>query len=177
MFQALNPMYIILFAPIFAWVWVKLAAKGLEPTTPAKFGLGILQVGLGFGVLVFGAAQAGPDGKVAVVWLALMYLLHTTGELCLSPVGLSMITKLSVKRIAAMMMGVWFLSSSFAHYVAGMIAGAMAISDNDTGNIDPLASLLVYSSVFEKLALVAIVLAVVVLAMSPMLHKRMHGVR
>jgi POT family proton-dependent oligopeptide transporter len=177
MFQALNPMYIILLAPVFAWIWVKLAARGLEPTTPAKFGLGILQVGLGFGVLVFGASLAGPDGKVSIIWLALMYLLHTTGELCLSPVGLSMITKLSVKRIAAMMMGVWFLSSSFAHYAAGMIAGAMAISDSDTGSVDPLSSLLVYISVFEKLALVAIVLAIVVLAMSPMLHRRMHGVR
>ena len=106
-----------------------------------------------------------------------MYLLHTTGELCLSPVGLSMITKLSVKRIAAMMMGVWFLSSAFAAYVAGMIAGAMAIDDNDTGAVDALTSLAVYSSVFEKLAWVAIGLAIVVLALSPLLHKRMHGIR
>jgi len=177
MFQALNPMYIIFLAPVFAWIWVKLAAKGLEPTTPAKFGLGILQVGLGFAVLVYGTSLAGPDGKVSIIWLALMYLLHTTGELCLSPVGLSMITKLSVQRIAAMMMGVWFLSSAFAAYVAGMIAGAMAIEDNDTGAVDALTSLAVYSSVFEKLAWVAIGLAIIVLALSPLLHKRMHGVR
>ena len=177
MFQALNPMYIIFLAPLFAWVWVKLAAQGLEPTTPAKFGLGILQVGLGFAVLVYGTSLAGPDGKVSVIWLALMYLLHTTGELCLSPVGLSMVTKLSVKRIAAMMMGVWFLSSAFAAYVAGMIAGAMAIDDQGTGAVDAMTSLAVYSTVFEKLALVAIGLAIVVLALSPLLHKRMHGIR
>jgi proton-dependent oligopeptide transporter, POT family len=107
-----------------------------------------------------------------------MYLLHTTGELCLSPVGLSMITKLSVKRIAAMMMGVWFLSSAFAAYVAGMIAGGMAISESaGDGPVDPLASLAIYTSVFGKLAIVAIVLSIIVLAMAPMLHKRMHGVR
>ena len=89
MFQSLNPMFIILLAPVFAWIWVRLGQRGLEPSTPMKFGLGILQVGLGFAVLILGAAFAGPDGKVAVFWLALMYLLHTTGELCLSPVGLS----------------------------------------------------------------------------------------
>jgi proton-dependent oligopeptide transporter, POT family len=178
MFQALNPMYIILLAPVFAWAWIKLGARGLEPTTPAKFGLGIFQVGLGFAVLVYGASLAGPDGKVGIIWLALMYLLHTTGELCLSPVGLSMITKLSVKRIAAMMMGVWFLSSAFAAYVAGMIAGGMAISESaGDGPVDPLASLAIYTSVFGKLAIVAIVLSIIVLAMAPMLHKRMHGVR
>jgi len=176
MFQSLNPLFIIVLAPLFAWLWVRLSAKGLEPTTPAKFGLGILQVGLGFAVLIYGTTQAGADGKVAVIWLALMYLLHTTGELCLSPVGLSMVTKLSVQRVAAMMMGVWFLSSAFASYAAGMIAGAMAINESSDNTIDALASLAVYTTVFEKLALVAIILGVLVLLLSPILHKRMHGV-
>lgn len=176
MFQSLNPFYIIVLAPGFAYLWVKLSARGLEPTTPAKFGLGILQVGLGFAVLVFGASQAGSDGKVAVVWLALMYLLHTTGELCLSPVGLSMVTKLSVARVAGMMMGVWFLSSAFASYAGGMIAGAMAIEDVGNGPPDALASLVIYTTVFEKLAIVAIVLGGVLLLASPLLHKKMHGV-
>ncbi|HAK52941.1 MAG TPA: MFS transporter [Gammaproteobacteria bacterium] len=173
MFQSLNPFYIIVFAPVFAWIWVRLSQKGLEPSTPAKFGLGVLQVGLGFAVLVYGAAQAGPDGKVAVVWLALMYLLHTTGELCLSPVGLSMVTKLSVARVGGMMMGVWFLSSSFAAYAAGMIAGLMAITDQQGGQ-SSVESLVIYTSVFEKLALLAIVLGVIILLVSPMLHRRMH---
>ncbi|MCB1645531.1 MAG: peptide MFS transporter [Pseudomonadales bacterium] len=176
MFQSLNPFYIIVLAPVFAWAWVRLSARGLEPTTPAKFGLGILQVGLGFAVLVAGASFAGPDGKVAVIWLALMYLLHTTGELCLSPVGLSMITKLSVKTIAALMMGIWFLSSSFAHYLAGMIAAAMAIQSGGTEIIPAAESLIIYTDVFAKLAMLAVVLGVVVLALSPVLHKRMHGV-
>ncbi len=175
MFQSLNPMFIILLAPVFAWLWVKLSASRLEPTTPAKFGLGILQVGLGFAILVYGASQA-EDGKVAIVWLALMYLLHTTGELCLSPVGLSMVTKLSVQRIAAMMMGVWFLSSAFASYAGGMIAGAMAIEEGGDGIMSATASLAVYVTVFEKLALAAVVLGVFLLLISPFLAKRMHGV-
>lgn len=174
MFQSINPFFIIVFAPVFAWLWVKLAARGREPTTPAKFALGIFQVGLGFAVLVYGASLAGPDGKVSVIWLALMYLFHTTGELCLSPVGLSMVTKLSVQRVAGMMMGVWFLSSAFAAYAAGMIAGTMAIDATDSAAIDPTASLQVYMSVFEKLGLVAMGLAIIVFLLSPWLHRGTH---
>ena len=173
MFQSLSPMFIILLAPVFAWVWVRLSQRRLEPSTPAKFGLGMLQVGLGFAVLVYGASQAGPDGKVAVIWLALMYLLHTTGELCVSPVGLSMVTRLSVARVGGLMMGVWFLSSSFAAYASGMIAGLMAISDGDGGQSGS-ESLAVYTGVFEQLALLAVAMGVVMLVISPFLHRRMH---
>jgi proton-dependent oligopeptide transporter, POT family len=173
MFQSLNPLFIIMLAPVFAVMWVVLGRRQWEPSTPAKFGLGILQVGLGFAVLIFGASQAGADGKVSVVWLALMYLLHTTGELCLSPVGLSMVTRLSVQRIAAMMMGVWFLSSAFAAYAGGMIAGLMAIGEDGNVAQAGVESLAVYVNVFEKLALVAIVLGIVVLIVSPVLHRRM----
>lgn len=176
MFQSFNPLFIILMAPVFAWLWVKLSAKRLEPTTPAKFGLGIIQVGLGFAVLLIGAAQAGPDGKVSVVWLALMYFFHTTGELCLSPVGLSMITKLSVRRIAAMMMGVWFLSSSFASYAGGMIAAAMAIKQGGGSAVNAAASLGVYTGVFGELAIIAVGLGLLLLIISPLLSKRMHGI-
>ncbi len=167
-------LFIILFAPVFAWTWVILSQRGVEPSTPMKFGLGIVQVGLGFVVLLIGAAFAGPDGKVAVFWLALMYLLHTTGELCLSPVGLSMVTQLSVARIGGMMMGVWFLSSSFAAYAAGMIAGAMAIGEAGADVSLGAESLNVYTSVFEKLAALAIVLGGCLMIASPWLAKRMH---
>ena len=145
-----------------------------EPSTPMKFGMAILLVGLGFYVLVIGAAYAGPDGQVAVVWLVLMYLLHTLGELCLSPVGLSMVTKLSVQRVAAMMMGVWFLSSSFAAYVGGMIAGAMAIGGDGSDVSLGVESLMVYTSVFEKLAMLAVGLGVLLIIVSPWLARRMH---
>ncbi|MBL6692217.1 MAG: peptide MFS transporter [Pseudomonadales bacterium] len=174
MFQSLNPMFIILFAPVFAWIWVKLAQKDMEPSTPLKFGLGIAQVGLGFVALIIGASFAGEDGKVAVFWLALMYLLHTTGELCLSPVGLSMVTRLSVAQVGGMMMGVWFLSSAFAAYVAGMIAGAMAIGDGGADVSLGLESLAVYVGVFEKLAILAISIGVGLMIVSPWLAKKMH---
>ena len=169
MFQSLNPMFIIMFAPLFAWVWVKLGQRGMEPSTPMKFGLGIFQVGLGFAALILGASLAGPDGKVAVVWLALMYLLHTTGELCLSPVGLSMVTRLSVARVGGMMMGVWFLSSSFAAYAGGMAIG----SDGSDVNLG-VESLMVYTTVFEKLATLAVGLGILLMIVSPWLARKMH---
>ena len=84
MFQSFNPLFIIFLAPLFAWSWTKLAKMNMEPSAPLKFGLAIFQVGFGFAILVYGSSFAGPDGKVAVIWLALMYLFHTTGELCLS---------------------------------------------------------------------------------------------
>jgi POT family proton-dependent oligopeptide transporter len=174
MFQSLNPFFIIVLAPIFAWLWVKLGQLNMEPSTPMKFGLATFQIGLGFAVLVFGASFAGPDGKVAVFWLAAMYFLHTTGELCLSPVGLSMVTRLSVAKVGGMMMGVWFLSSSFAAYAGGLIAGVMAIggagADVD-GGVDSLA---IYTGVFEQLALVAVGLGIFLMVVSPWLAKRMH---
>jgi POT family proton-dependent oligopeptide transporter len=174
MFQSLNPMFIILLAPVFAWVWVTLAKRGWEPSTPMKFGLGILQVGLGFAILIVGAGYAGPDGKVAVFWLAAMYLLHTTGELCLSPVGLSMVTRLSVAQVGGMMMGVWFLSSSFAAYAGGIIAGAMAIGEGGAEVSLGTESLMVYIGVFEKLSLVAIGLGLALMLVSPLLARKMH---
>ena len=128
-FQSLNPAFILLLGPVFSLLWVALARRGFEPSTPAKFGLGVLQVGLGFAALVYGAQQADSSGLVAAGWLALAYLLHTTGELCLSPVGLSMVTKLSVPRVVGLMMGVWFLSSAFSHYVAGLIAAGASANE------------------------------------------------
>ena len=137
-----------------------------------KFGVAILLVGLGFYALVLGAAYAGPNGQVAVVWLVLMYWLHTMGELCLSPVGLSMVTKLSVQRVAAMMMGVWFLSSAFAAYVGGWIASLMAI-EGAGGDVPGTASLAVYVTVFEKLGLLAVVMGIGLMLVAPIIAKRM----
>ena len=174
MFQSLNPLFIIMFAPVFAWIWVKLAQRDQEPTTPMKFGLALLQMGLGFVALIIGAGFADGDGKVAIFWLALMYLLHTTGELCLSPVGLSMVTRLSVARVGGMMMGVWFLSSSFAAYAGGIIAGAMAIGEDGADVSIGLESLAVYVGVFGKLAIFAVSLGVLLMFVSPWLARRMH---
>ncbi|MEZ5501145.1 MAG: oligopeptide:H+ symporter [Halioglobus sp.] len=107
-FGSLNAFFIFLFAPLFAWLWTFLGRRGLEPSTPVKFALGIAQAGLGFGALVIGAATPDAAGLVAGYWMVLAYLLHTTGELCLSPVGLSAVTKLAVPSVVRVMMGSWF---------------------------------------------------------------------
>jgi POT family proton-dependent oligopeptide transporter len=175
-FQSLNPGYIIFLAPAFSWLWTFLGKRGLEPNTPVKFGLGILQLALGFFALVAGAAAAEDPSKVGVLWLCLAYLLHTTGELSLSPVGLSMVTKLSPKRMVGLIMGVWFLSSSFAHNVGGIIA-ALTANPGEGGEVDAAKGLQIYSDVFSSIGWVALGAAVIVFALSPLLKKWMHGIR
>lgn len=172
--QVFNPMFIVLLGPLFSWGWVALARKGLEPSTPMKFGLAIIQVALGFGALVVGASVVGEDAQTGLIWLVLAYLLHTTGELCLSPVGLSMISRLSVARITAMMMGVWFLSSAGAHYLAGFIADAASASAEGGAVLSPQESLKVYAGVFYDLLIWAGGIGVAVCIASPLIRKLMH---
>src|SRR3546814_19620861 len=102
------------------WGW--LARRNLEPSIPVKFAIALMGVGAGFLFLVWGTTFAGPDFKVGLWWLAGLYLIHSLAELCISPVGLSMITKLSIPRVVGLMMGVWLLSISVAQYVAGIVA-------------------------------------------------------
>ena len=173
-FQALNSAFIILLGPVFSWIWVVLARRRLEPSTPAKFGLGVVQVGLGFAALVYGAHQADTNGMVAAGWIAFAYLLHTTGELCLSPVGLSMVTKLSVPRVVGLMMGVWFLSSAFAHYVGGLIAAGASVVETPGAVVAGKESLAIYVSTFGSVAWIGVAVGVVVLALSPLVRRFMH---
>lgn len=131
MFQSINAIYIVLLGPIFATIWVQLGKRGMEPTAPQKFALGLAQLGLGFLVLVWGAQG---DGLTPVVFIFLIYLLHTTGELCLSPVGLSAITRLSASHMVGLMMGTWFLASGAGNAVAAFIAQLTAAeSENNAG--------------------------------------------
>ncbi|MEE9391478.1 MAG: peptide MFS transporter [Planctomycetota bacterium] len=125
-FQAVNPFFIILFAPFFTAMWIRLGKR--QPSVPVKFALGLLQLGLGFGVLVFGMSQAGDGHKMLWFYLVLMYLLHTTGELCLSPVGLSAVTKLAPAKATGFVMGAWFLSIAMGNIVAGNIAKLTEVS-------------------------------------------------
>jgi POT family proton-dependent oligopeptide transporter len=118
--QSLNALFIIALAPVFAWLWVRLGSR--EPSSPAKFVLGLAAAGLGFVVLAVGAAQATGGAQVSPMWLVAVYVLHTIGELCLSPVGLSAMTKLAPARIGSLLMGVWFLSLSVGNYLGGRIA-------------------------------------------------------
>jgi POT family proton-dependent oligopeptide transporter len=120
-FQSLNSLFLILLAPVFAWIWIKLGKK--DPTSPTKFSLGLIFGAGGFAILVFAAQQAERGVMVSPLWLTATYLLHTIGELCLSPVGLSAMTKLAPARIAGLTMGVWFLATSVGNYLGGRMGG------------------------------------------------------
>lgn len=129
-YQSINPVLIILLSPLFAWIWVSLGRRNLDPSAPWKFGLGLIQLGLGFGVMMLAAGVAMQSGDtVAPTWLLLTYLLHTTGELCLSPIGLSNVTKLSPPRYVGQMMGTWFLGAAVGNLAAGVIGGHVGGGD------------------------------------------------
>jgi POT family proton-dependent oligopeptide transporter len=119
-FQSLNSLFVILLAPAFAWLWIRLGKR--EPSSPAKFALGLVLVGLGFVVVGVGALRGASGVPVSPLWLTATYFLHTCGELCLSPVGLSAMTKLAPARVASLMMGVWFLSDAVGNYIGGRVA-------------------------------------------------------
>ena len=122
-FQSLNPMFILILAPFMASLWVNLGRRNLDPSIPVKFGLGLIQLGLGF-LVMYGASSFVVRGEnVLPTWLFFTYLLHTTGELCLSPVGLSAVSKLSPKRFVSQMMGIWFLGTALGSLLAGLLAG------------------------------------------------------
>jgi proton-dependent oligopeptide transporter, POT family len=173
--QLFNPGLIVLLGPVFAGMWAWLAARNREPSTSAKFGLGIIQVGIGFLILVVGITYfVGGDFRVPLIWLFLAYLFHTTGELCLSPVGLSMITRLSVPKVVGLMMGIWFLSSALAHTLAGLIAQSTS-SDTVAGVVkDPALQLSNYASVFQTIGWVAVGIGVLLVLLSPLLTRWMH---
>ena len=177
MTQMFNPGIIIIGGPIMAALWVWLAKRNMEPSTPVKFSFGLMFVGFGFLVLMWAAGNmANADFRVPLLFLFLTYFFHTVGELCLSPVGLSMITKLSVARVVGLMMGVWFLSSSVAHIVAGIIAQATATNTVAGVVTDPQLALNTYGSIFGTIGWVGVGVGVFLLLISPLLKKGMAGV-
>ncbi len=175
--QIFNALFIVLLAPIFSMIWGALARRGLEPSIPIKFAIALMGVGAGFLFLVWGANFAGSEFKVGMAWLAGLYLIHSIAELCISPVGLSMITKLSIARIVGMMMGVWFLSISVAQYFAGMVAQVASV-ETVGGQVTNLkVSLDTYIGVFTTIGEVSIGIGVLLLLFSFPLKYLMHGVK
>ena len=177
--QNFNPICIVLFAPVMSALWLFLARKGLEPTIPVKFSIALMGVGAGFLLLVFGStfAGAGNNFQVGLWWLAGLYLIHSLAELCISPVGLSMITKLSIARVVGLMMGVWFLSISVAQYFAGIVAQFASV-ETVGGQVTNLkVSLATYTTTFTTIAWIAIGAGVVLFLLSWPLQKWMHGVK
>ncbi|WP_375286001.1 peptide MFS transporter [Sphingomonas sp.] len=175
--QFFNALFIIIFAPIMAVLWTGLAKRGIEPSIPVKFAIALMGVGAGFLFLVWGGQFASADFKVAIWWLAGLYLIHSLAELCISPVGLSMVTKLSIARIVGLMMGVWFLSISVAQYVAGIVAQVASV-ETVGGQVTNLkVSLDTYNDVFWTIGLVSAGIGLLLLLASPLIKKWMHGVQ
>jgi POT family proton-dependent oligopeptide transporter len=175
--QIFNALFIVLLAPLFSILWTGMAKRGIEPGIPVKFAIALMGVGLGFMFLVWGTHFADSQFKVGLVWLAGLYLIHSIAELCISPVGLSMITKLSIARIVGLMMGVWFLSISVAQYVGGIVAQVASV-ETVGGEVTNLSvSLQTYAGVFWKIGMASVIIGVILLVISPLLKKWMHGVK
>ncbi len=187
MFQSLNAGFIFTIAPLFALLWIALAKRNMEPSTPIKFSIGIVLVGLGFLALVYGM-QSSEALQTGVIWIVLIYFLHTLGELCLSPVGLSSVTKLSPQRIVGFMMGMWFFASAAGNYVAGLIAKGtagdpvMLIAEKiylqvmflpeDQFTINQKNG---FIDVYTDVGLIAIGCGIFLAFLTPVLKKLMHG--
>lgn len=175
-FQFFNAFFIMTLAPLFSWMWIKLRNKGKEPSTPMKFVMGLSQLALGFAVIVIGARYFSNDGLVPLIFLAVMYFFHSSGELSLSPVGLSMVTKLSPKRMIGFVMGVWFLSISLANKMAGLI-GELTASEDIPVDATAVQTLDVYQHTYLVWGVYLVgASAVVLLLFVPTLKRWMHGI-
>lgn len=174
--QFFNAFFIVTLAPLMSVLWTALGRRGREPSTPVKFGLALAGVGAGFLFLVWGTGFANGAFKVSVWWLAGLYLIHTIAELCISPVGLSMITKLSLARIVGLMMGVWFLSIAVAQYVAGVVAQVASVDTVGGEVTNPKLSLDTYVHVFTVIGWVSVAIGAVLLLLARPIRRLMHGV-
>jgi POT family proton-dependent oligopeptide transporter len=174
-FQSLNAGYIFLFAPLVAWLWIWLAKRDLNPSTPVKFALGVAMAGLGFLALVGGMQGSGEVSLTPVIFIFLIYWIHTMGELMVSPVGLSAVTKLAPARIVGMTMGAWFLYSGLSNFLAGIIArttGAETIGGQMTNVAAAKAG---YIEVYAQVGFIALGISVLMLLISPVITKMMQG--
>lgn len=167
LFQSINPIYIVLLGPVFAALWQYLGKRGLEPSAPAKFGYALLQVGLGFLVFVWGAQSAGVGAATPVLFVFLIFLLHTMGELCLSPVGLSAMNRLAPAQLASFVMGAWFYMSAVGNFIAGKIGEA---TGGDSGIMTREATLGIYT----QIGWISIGVAAIVLLLAPFVKRLMH---
>jgi dipeptide/tripeptide permease len=175
-YQSVNPIFILIFGLIFTALWGWMGARGIEPSTPVKFSFGLIQLGMGFACFWMGAATASAEGMVGMTWLIFGYLFQTTGELCLSPVGLSMVTKLSPARLVSTVMGTWFLATAFSQFLAAIIAQFTGVSEGGGESIIPVptGSIDVYGNVFRLIAYSAIASGLICLILSPILKIWMH---
>ena len=175
MLESVNPMFIILLAPLFSAMWIKLSKIGREPSTPLKFVGATFLLGIGFGLFALGKYFA-VDGLVPFIFLLLGYMVYTMGELAISPVGLSMITKLSPGKIVGFMMGVWYLSSAFANHVAALIAKLTSVEGSAEEAVTVTDTLNGFTTVFESVLWICLVASILMLVLIKPLKKMMHDV-
>jgi len=181
--QFFNPAFILIFGSIFSIMWIKLTEAGRNPSIPMKFGLGIIQLGLGY-LVVYGIQSLGlvsPEFKMPLFTLVFLYMLHTTGELFLSPIGLSMVTKLAPKRMTGTAMGGWFLSFAGANYVAAILAKATGTEEGHGGEAaaaatDAASTLSTYVDVYTQMGLITVGIGLLLVILSRPLNKLTHGI-
>jgi POT family proton-dependent oligopeptide transporter len=174
-FQSLNAGFIFIFAPLLAWLWIWLARRELNPSTPVKFAIGVAMAGLGFLTLVAGMKGSGAVGFTPVIFIFLIYWIHTMGELMVSPVGLSVVTKLAPARIVGMTMGAWFLYSGLSNFLAGVIARASGAETIGGQMTNVAAAKAGYIEVYTQVGFLAIGIAVLMVLISPTINKMMRG--
>ena len=174
-FQSLNAMFIVMFAPILAWLWVTLEKRNLNPSTPVKFAMGVFLAGLGFLSLVAGMKVSGEAGMTAVYFIFLIYWVHTMGELMVSPVGLSAVTKLAPPHAVGMTMGAWFLYSGLSNYLAGVIASTTGAETIGGQIANVAAAKATYADVYSQVGYIAMGIAIVMLMISPIIKRIMHS--
>jgi POT family proton-dependent oligopeptide transporter len=172
--MSLPAIFVILLAPVYSVMWYAMARRGIEPQTPMKFVIAIVLLSLGFLALAFGIGIT-PEGEpVSLIWVVLNFLLLVMGELCLSPVGMSMVTRLSPPRIVAMMMGIMFLAISASNFISGLIAQLTSVDQVGGELTDPLAALANYQEVYKLLGMYALSVGAVLLLLTPYLKRLMH---
>lgn len=170
-----GAFFIIIFAPLLGLLWIWLAKKKIQPNTVIKFGLGFILLGLGYYALFATKFFANAEGVTSLNFFTIALLIITFGELCLSPIGLSIMTKLSTKNLQGMMMGMWFLASAYGQYVAGIIGANMSNSTGDGGtNLDRLYA---YADGYKEIALYAVIAGVILILISPLVRKLMQDVK
>ncbi len=176
-FQSVNSLFIVLLGPVFAWTWVFLDRRRINPSIPTKFGGGVVLVGLGFGIVMWAMTSVGMQGQISFWSLVFLYLVHTCGELCISPVGLSMVTKLAPPKMTGLVMGAWFLSISCANFLAGLfsaIAGSVDESKAEQVGGVPMSS---YYGAYQFLLWYAVIAGAIYLVLSKPLNRWMHGIK
>jgi len=169
-----NSLFVIIFSPLLGLVWLAMIKRKIEPNTVIKFGIGFLFLAAAFYIFYYTRFFAGADGKTSLNIFTIAYLVITFGELCLSPIGLSIMTKLSPKRLAGMMMGMWFLASAYGQYAAGILGAGMSSPNENATLMEKLQS---YTDGYKQLAIYALIAGVLMIIVSPMIRKLMHEVK